>query len=459
MTQQVYNLDWYAGNETVKYPIDSKASFIPTGYDYTPQELFGVITDISFNLSSTLSEEDSQPYLSALTITKDLLSLVINVGDTPVFAFSSTQRSLYINRYYTLTSFVDNCSGVITFGEAAKTHKCSYKFASAAQAGFLPSVYHYSMNYPVTSIGKQNGALKYQKDVLFKGIGDVQVNTDIITVDNQSCKAIVFSLVNPEETSPRYLGPCDKRPESETCTLPSLERINSIIPNGNGNINITCEGLKIKSSPGLLLLSSDYTLDDICVDDRAETMFGEDECCDTCYTDEEGNEIDPPAGSTPSSTICNGSSVQHINFNTDVFASGIAIDENGITPIEDDDTVYLTINKLSNLKYFSITTSRPKEGGFCAFSIVLGDYPLTTVWINPTEVTWNESYTLFDRTTYLYPREVTVEINHCKDIERIFADDREIAGFGHGTERFTIAIRLKRCSITRIAYIHNKEVA
>ena len=74
MAQQVYQLDWFATNETVKYPIDSQSSFVPVGHESIPAGLTGVITDISFAIPSTLA---GLPYLAALTITDDLLSLII----------------------------------------------------------------------------------------------------------------------------------------------------------------------------------------------------------------------------------------------------------------------------------------------------------------------------------------------------------------------------------------------
>ena len=434
MTQHVYNLDWYAGNETIKYPLDSKASCIPMGYDYVPQELLGVITDISFSIPNSITD----PYLSALSITDDLLSLIICSDTTPIFALSITQNSLYVNRYYTLTSFVSGCSGVIVFGEAAKMHRCAYKFSNADQAGFLPSVYHSYMVYPVLSIGRKDGVSAYQKDIIFKGSGDVQITTDSVKLNGKSVDALVFSL--KEGSLPKYIGSCDGRPESDTCSRSSIEKITCVTPDDNGNIAIEGEDINIEVSEGQLVLSTNYTVKDVCPTDKFNELIAEDYCCDDCQKKEESED---------ESTGCSGK-VKSINFNQDVEGSGIAIDYRGITT-EEPGVIPLTISKLSNILYFSIRVSWLDgiDDGYC--QITYGDGQ-SVVTIRRTEVSWDRTYTLYDSDTYTYPNRVEVTIDHCNGSQSLWGDGKKITESNCNTSPFSVNITFKGCTIAAIKY-------
>lgn len=432
MTQHIYNLDWYASNESVKYPLDSKASCIPTGYEYVPQELLGVITDISFNIPYNL---EGKPYLASLTITEDLLSLVICAGSTPLFAFSSTHRSLYTSRYYTLTSFSTGCSGVIVFGESAKTHRCSYKFASDEQSRFLPSVYHRYMDYPVVSIGRKDGASFYQKDVFFNGEGDVKVEAESVVINGDSVDALVFSLNKPEETLQKYIGSCDCRPESGTCPRGSIESINTVTPDEYGNIVIESDGINMEVQEGQLVLSTDYIVNDICSGDKLSMLIGEDTCCEDCQKEVE---VDSSSG-------CSGK-LKHINFNQDVEGSGIEIDYRGVTAL--DEEVELSVSKLSNSKYFSIMVSRPEEGGYCQITYCSGN---ETVRIEPTSVTWGQNYSLLNNDTHAYPNWITFTVDHCNGVEYLDGNGR-IKEENSNLEQFSVSIVFKKCTIKQIGY-------
>lgn len=442
MTQQVYNLDWYASNETVKYPLDSLASCIPTGYDYVPQELLGVITDISFNISNSYT---GCPYLAALSITNDLLSLIIcvkNIVDDieviePLFAFSSTQKSLYTNRYYTLTSFSEGCSGVIVFGEAAKTHRCVYKFSSEEQARFLPAVYHRYLSYPIISIGKKDGASSYRGDIMFKGEGDVKVEAVQKTPTRGE---ITFSLNNPTETLQKYIGACDGRPESGTCLRTSIEKINTVAPDEDGNIIIKGAGINIVSVDGSLVLSTDYVVDDVCVKNKMRELIGEDTCCDNCQK----------AGEDELQRGCEGK-VKSINFSKDVLGEGIEIDYRGVTAINSE--VSLVVDKLTDVKYCSLIVSRPEAGGFCQITYGAGR---EIVKIKATEVEWERTISLLDVDTHTYPNWITFTVDHCNGVETL-SGSGVIKEENSNLEAVSVNILFKGCTIKQIGY--KKDIA
>ena len=444
MAQQTYNLDWFSSNETVKYPLDSLASCIPTGYSVMPPELPGVITDISFALPSSIEDE---PYLSALTITDDLLTLIICVGDEPLFVFSTTQSQLYVHRYYNLTPFVTGCSGVITFGNAAKTHRCAYKFSSPAESGFLPSVYHKYMAFPITGIHQKGHIVPCIGDIQFQGAGDVKVEVDTLTINGSSQKALVFGLdySASEDTITRYLGPCDGRPESDTCVRTSIENINSATP-VDGNIIIRGEGISIDTFDGRMTMSSGYTLDDVCVSDKIDSLIGEDYCTLIYHPTLAPEE---PVVDSSSAANC-ASALNSVNFTNQVFGSDISIGVEGLTTLGEDE-VTLTIPVLENLYYFSILIARPEEGGYCTFTYGQGQ---TEVELGSTEVAWgNQTIHLLDNGgSGSYPTQIEAVVDHCNG-------EQYVAGVGRlwnetcsQNEIASVTIKFKKCTIKQIHY-------
>lgn len=411
MTQQVYQLDWFATNETVKYPIDSQASFVPIGYDSVPAGLMGVITDISFAIPSTL---EGTPYLSALTITDDLISLIICIDDRPIFAFSSTQRSLYSGRYYNLTSFCLGCSGVIVFGEAAKSLRCAYRFTSQ-DAAFLPTVYNRYTVFPVTSISRVGNATTCTGDILFKGSGDIKVETSSINVDGERSKAIFIKLnteINPDVLS-KYLGPCDGRPESETCRRISVEAINGATP-VNGNIVFIGKGIYINTTEGGMTLSTDYKLEDICLQDKMVQLIAENKCLIKKDEEQEESIETDPESSEEETSDCDSSPLK-INFSKDVYGSGIEISNKGITPLSG--AVHLSIPLLEAKRYVGLRVTRPSESGY--FKLVT---EFEEVIIESLGVRINGQKYLFEENQRGLPARVAIQIDYCNSRIRVIAN-------------------------------------
>ena len=447
MTQQIYNLDWFSSNEMRKYPIDSAASFVPVGYDSVPAGLMGVITDISFSLPSTYESDDDTctgiPYLSTLSITEDLITLIICIDKIvdesrvvePLFAFSSTQRSLYTNRYYDLKSFADGCSGVIVFGESAKTLRGGYKFL-ATEAKFLPSVYHKYPVFPVTSLGIQ-GQSAYRGNIILKGTGDIKVDTEEMTIGDYEGKVITVGLdyESSEDTIYKYNGPCDVRPVSGTCARTSIESVEEAFPNDEGNIDIKGDGIYVYMGEGKLILSTDYTLGDVCAKDKFTSLIGEDYC--QIEEEEEGSD-----------DSCEGK-LKSVNFSNEVEASGIEITGQGITPISG--TVPLTISALTDIQYLSVRVSRPEEGGHCKITYGQGsDYIL----IEHERITdsVSRSYSLLNNDTHTFPYRVNVVLDHCTGLKRADGDNTEIFSTSVNTDAFSASIELNECRLESVKY-------
>ena len=452
MTQQIYNLDWFSSNEMRKYPIDSAASFVPVGYDSVPAGLMGVITDISFSLPSTYESDDDTctgiPYLSALSITEDLITLIICIDKLvdenrvvePLFAFSSTQRSLYTNRYYDLKSFADGCSGVIVFGESAKTFRGSYKFL-ASDAKFLPSVYHKYPVFPVTSLGIQ-GQSEYRGNIILKGIGDIKVDTEEMTIGDYKGKVITVGLDydSSEDTIYKYNGPCDVRPVSGTCARTSIESIGVAFPNDEGNIDIKGDGIYVYMADGQLVLSTDYTLDDICVKDKFNDLIGEDYC--QVQEEEEEEESDTGCGSSPKS----------VNFSSEVYpasGAGIEITGEGIQPISG--VVQLDIPVLADIQYLSVRVARPEEGGYCKITYGQGqDYILVESERITDSV--SRSYSMLNTDTHRLPYRVNVVLDRCNGVKRADGDNSEIFSGNTATSNIAVSIELKDCRLESVRY-------
>ncbi len=369
MPQGIYNLDWFAHNETIKYPIDSKASFVPDGYDTLPSGLMGVITDISICSTST-----THPYLSAITITDKMVTLVIaleykgNTSGHAYLIFSDLQENITPGRYYNLIPRgFRMLNGVICFGSGIKNHYCSYKFSSPAQSGFLPAVCHH-YEYPVRSFTTM---MLNANDLVF---GDVKFNVSSNIVAKieeirpqvgedgepmDPVKAITFSL-NTElgiDELEKYLSICDARPENYSFPDKGIQSIGGATPDENGNVNIVFEDIHADSdSTGITILSTDYALEDICGDDRPP-LEGEDECPYPPYLPESEEE---ESSETPEGTDDCHYIVKKLNLSKDVYGSGIEYRGGvGVRNISDNGTVNLDIPSLRNLKYFSIKVRFP----------------------------------------------------------------------------------------------------
>lgn len=377
MPQGIYNLDWFAHNETIKYPIDSLASFVPDGYDTIPSGLMGVITDIS--LCSTFS---MQPYISALTITDKMVTLVITlegVGQHTrqgYLIFSDVQENITPGRYYTLISkgYVA-MSGVICFGSGIKNHYCSYKFSSPEQSGFLPSVFH-RYEYPVrtflTPMINPDGLV--YSDIKFSVSPNIVAKYEMIQPQEgkdgepmEPVKAITFSL-NTElgvEELEKYLSICDARPENYAFPDKGILSIGGATPDENGNVNIVFEDIHADSdSEGVTILSTDYALEDICGDDRPP-LEGEDECPYPPYLPE--TEEEEPE-ETPEGTEDCHYTIKKLNLGKDVYGSGIEYKGGvGVRTLTDAHTTNLDIPALRNLKYFSMKVRFPTGANFVEF--------------------------------------------------------------------------------------------
>lgn len=439
MAQQVYQLDWFATNETVKYPIDSLATFIPTGYTELPAGLTGVITDISFAIPCTLT---GVPYLSALSITDDLLTLIICIQRRPIFAFSITQRSLYVNRYYNLTSFVEGCSGVVVFGSSAKTHRCAYRFASEAESGFLPSVYHRYSIFPVTSIGRIGNATACTGDVVFRGVGDVLVATDTISVGGQRTKALLFGLNKDEDVNVliKYIGLCDGRPESETCRRTSIMSINSLAPK-DGNINIIGVNLDVDTSEGKMTFRSDYKLQDICGGNQVQTV--EDQCDERIL--EVINEGDAVDSSSSLLSPCQ-KPIRKLNFNKDVYGSGISISGGGVSSISG--LVQLDIPVLSDIYYFGCRITRPGVDGLFKVSLDGGTSEYTIDNTHARSKTGID-VSMLNSDTHTYPSRISLSFDHCNGIITVRGGNGDTYfSVNTNTDKInSIAIELADCTL------------
>lgn len=442
MAQQVYNLDWFATNETVKYPIDSESSFVPIGYDEVPSGLLGVITDISFAIPSTVTET---PHLSALTITDDLITLIICAGNQALFTFSSTQRSLYTGRYYDLVSFHPGCSGVIVFGQGAKTNRGAYRFTVQGNSDFLPSVYHRYSVFPVTSIGRVGNATACTGDVLFRGSGDVKVEVDSI---RGSDKAILIGLdtdVNPDVLK-KYLGPCDGRPESETCRRISIETISGAIPVA-GDIVFVGNGININTKEGYMSLSTGYKLDDICIKDKMVQLIAENKCLvkDKKEEDEEESEEENTETPTEEPVLDCDSDPLKVNFNRDIFGSGIEISNKGITPLSG--AVYLSIPVLEAKRYVGLRVTRPEEGGY---------FKITTnyeeIVVENLSVRVNGQEYLFEETRNGFPARLAVQIDYCNNRVRVIANNNVFVMDSEHDLVEEVTLEIKDCYLEYVEY-------
>ncbi|MBQ9691795.1 MAG: hypothetical protein IJV70_01400 [Clostridia bacterium] len=237
--QEIYNAAWYAGNEEVKYPLDSNAS----GYDLSGNALpTALITDI--RLMS--AENEKIFYISGVTCSEYLISVVIASQFGTEAAVTLPQPVAPLT-HYPLECFHDSLQGVIAFGHTQE--KGQWRFDSPSQSGISPSCIVRLKPWPVPSLGIRNHPLT--GDIVFEAGTAVTIRKETVYLGEtraqgisgeglEEVQALVFHL-SPSDTGDGdptgpYRGECDQRPENGDCNC--ITSLGGAVPDETGNVRI-----------------------------------------------------------------------------------------------------------------------------------------------------------------------------------------------------------------------------
>jgi hypothetical protein len=245
----IINNNWFNLNSTRRYPLDDLATGeSDTGADF-PND---IITDLRIRFPrsagrfASISSINCSTKIVTVTIIGHELHPSIEAvqGSSESFkplAVVSIPRPVIANVPYKLKGLEKGVFGWIVFGEGVEK-QYSARFSNASQALLMPRLAHYYVNHPVTSVSVNNSEAVLTGDITLRAIGDLKIIKGQRSVrDVGLVDAFIFRLENSatgENLYKKYLGRCQGRPESESCNKISVEYINDISPDCDGNINL-----------------------------------------------------------------------------------------------------------------------------------------------------------------------------------------------------------------------------
>lgn len=237
--QEVYNAAWYAGNEEVKYPLDSDASGYSDSGDALPTSLISDLRIVTTNKKNLR--------IAGVTCSEHLISVVIASGSDMIAALSVPQP-VKPYTHYAMESFSGDATGVIAFGHTDNYGQ--WRFSSPNQSGLAPTCQIVLNPWPVTSF-----ADSLRGDItLTQGAGiKIDVEDRIIgkrRLDNSGkhVKAIVIrghaasTGASSTAADTMFLGKCATRPDnsdnSPTSQCRYILTVGDATPDEYGNIDV-----------------------------------------------------------------------------------------------------------------------------------------------------------------------------------------------------------------------------
>jgi hypothetical protein len=268
--------DWYAGNATRAYPLDDAATARDdAGLELPPQ----ILVDCRVRFPLDLGQF---AYLGGVTVGPAIVTAILMAApdsvrppaDVPPYGTPlqplgavSLPRPVVPNRHYPIQPLADGVGGWIVFGRGIDEFY-SGRFSTPAQSLLLPRVASAYHPLPIPTLGKLGLADALTGVVQLLGGTDLEVVQDLRTINGAEVSAVIMRLTDSlnRNVYQFYTGPCDGRPESQSCGTPVLESINSVSPDCNGNLTIDFRGVDIYpfEGGGGLALDLALGLADVC---------------------------------------------------------------------------------------------------------------------------------------------------------------------------------------------------
>ena len=268
MPSNVYNANWFAGNLVRKYPLDSTASCIDTHGNYL---LDDIITDINISYPKSLGE---YCYIASVNVTTNLVSILIACGGTPIAA-CCVPRPTAIDRYYTLDSLYEGVAGVIAFGLDSINTAGKWSFINDGASRILPTCCTVYEQPAVLSLCRVDDSEPLTGDILFTAGKDIELSTHYMYAGDKQVKAIFIGL--NADSFKEYITDCEKITEADTCKRRYVASFGGAVPNCDGEIEILSDTINIaKLIDGVLVLSTDITVADMCGDANKKRKYADD---------------------------------------------------------------------------------------------------------------------------------------------------------------------------------------
>jgi hypothetical protein len=318
----VRNQHWYNANETRSYPIDETASQISDQGERLPSN---ILSDINLRYPKILGEF---PFLSSVGVTDNLVSITIQASViiegtgalAPVAVFSILKSELVEGRPYALDAQYPGAGGWVVFGSGVQENFTG-RFSGPQQSLIAPRAARAYRPLPVESIAKLSHVEELTGVVRLLGSSPVEVVKEAREIEGEVRDAIVVRLIadatlqsGGQEVNvfEALAGPCNKRPESDTCDDPEpIEFINTVPPDCDGNITIELRGCaeiaRVLNACGVVVDCS-MGLIDACLDNRLPDDDGRlpNEYDDLCEPSEVSEGLPPDSPGPPEPPVSPG---------------------------------------------------------------------------------------------------------------------------------------------------------
>lgn len=318
------NIQWENYNEQIKYPFRDTSTCIDDTGKTLPKNIIADLHVWYPTTSSVGSFESNRIFVSSVSISSNLVSVTFALDDgsgslVPLGAITvGPDMEPYKN--YQLSAFVDGFAGWIAFGDCLKdvTTLQSWRFSTSAQTALLGRCAKpYKLTYAgVSSISTAKGFTVLDGDVkLLSGNDEIlTVEKTSRTIDGDTVDAIVFRLNEQKQTvdvHKKFVGPCDVSPYSGTCLKPPIFNINSVVPDCNGNINLTVIEVVNNDIGSILSLEIEqhsvifhfkYGMSSLCLESQLVTFTNQiisPHCYSPCLSDSPGYGTGPYNGVIP----------------------------------------------------------------------------------------------------------------------------------------------------------------
>lgn len=282
--------NWYNLHSTRRYPLDDKAT--GTGDDGV-RLADDILTDLHLRYPAEAGE---YAFLAGLTVTERLVTAVFMAADdldnptvmNPIAAVHVT-RPAQEGIHIAVRPLRPGVGGFVVFGDT--TELFTGRFSTPRQGLLAPRAARPYRPLPIPTLRRLSNNTGLTGFVRINGARDIEVTSESLVIDGHGRKtAMVLRLMQPptgsENVLSKYLGPCDKRPESGNCSKPPLEAINGAVPDCSGNVKIlVCrarstplESCGAGGRPGGMVLDHHVGMRVVCTADTPDRFIGHDLC-------------------------------------------------------------------------------------------------------------------------------------------------------------------------------------
>lgn len=263
-------LDFSNRNSQRAYPIEEWATRTADDGRRLPDN---ALTAVKVRFPDNLGE---RVCLGGITISPTI-STVTLVATTAAFSDPvpigclSVSAPIQVGRPYPITPLYPGVSGWVAFGDLSITTTTvqSWKFSDHSEVPVIPSEAKSYEELPIAAAGKWGLSTTLTGLVSLAGEGPLIIEGADVDLGDGAERVIRFrmDLVHDPSLLYAYAGPCGGRPESQTCDFTPISNINAVVPDSNGNIEITFEEPFVATIDALLpRMSIDFPvgLEDAC---------------------------------------------------------------------------------------------------------------------------------------------------------------------------------------------------